>query len=251
MGFFSHVAHVVSHVVHNPAKAVAKVAHNPASAVLNKHIRTSKLYKNVARPVIKVGTAAAVGAATGGVGLAGGALTFSGFSAAGAAAGALSSAAAGGLTSKAFSPVKDVAIPAAAGLVAGNVARGAQWAKNAQNIKRAISGIRTIKAQVQAVKQAKAKRAAVQQQAAAVRAEQQRIAKIRAEIQRIQSQTAQAQKIAARPLPKTAGTPAAAGGHDIGATVTMAAAGGLTAGPVGAGIGALAGMYLDNKHKGA
>lgn len=145
MGFFSHIAGVVRHVVRNPAKAIRTAIHNPAAKILPHNVRTSKAYKKFARPVIKVGTGAAVGALTGGLGLVGGAVAFTGLSTAGAVAGGISSAAAGGLTSKPFKPVKQVVIPAAAGLVAGNAARGLKAAQAAQKAKTAASAAQKAK----------------------------------------------------------------------------------------------------------
>ena len=93
----------VVHAVTHPTSAIKHLVHNPASAIVPKHIRNSSVYKNVVRPVVKVGTGAAAAYVT------------SGGSLLGAAAGGVASAVGGGLTNKPFKPVNSIALPAVAG----------------------------------------------------------------------------------------------------------------------------------------
>lgn len=105
--------------IRSPVRAIVRVVKNPASKIIPANIRTTKVYKKIGRPIIKVGAGIALGAVTGGIGLAG----FAGLSAAGAVAGGVSSALAGGLNSKGFSPIKNALLPAAAGFLAGSASR--------------------------------------------------------------------------------------------------------------------------------
>jgi len=134
MGFFSHLVSVVKRVVKHPISSIKKIIHNPAKKILNKNLRNSKGYKKIGKPIVKIGVAVAVGAATGGVGIAASGLTFAGLSTAGAIAGGLSAAVNGGLSSKAFKPLKDIVIPGAAGLVIGNIARSGIGSKIGQGV---------------------------------------------------------------------------------------------------------------------
>jgi len=129
MSFFSHIGSVIHHVVSRPFHSIAKVIHNPTAALLNKSVRSSKGFKRFARPVIKIGTGVALGAVTGGIGLAG----FAGLSGAGAIAGGLASTLAGGFSSKAFKPLNNVVFPAAAGAAAGAFSRLSAASKAALN----------------------------------------------------------------------------------------------------------------------
>jgi len=145
--------------ISHPARAIARVIHNPASSVLPKHVRDSRIYQKIGRPVIKIGTGVALGALTGGVSVALSGVAFVGLSAAGAIAGGLSSAAAGGLTSKPFNPVRHALLPAAAGFVAGNAVRYAQTSTSVQGVKDAI-GTAVKKEAGRVLTQAKSKLAA-------------------------------------------------------------------------------------------
>jgi len=104
-------------------QTVAKVVHSPVKAILPANLRNSKGWAKFGRPVVKVGTAVVIGAVTGGVSIAGGSVVFTGLSTAGAVTAGAVSAATGGLSSKAFQPLHDLALPAAAGLVGGNAWR--------------------------------------------------------------------------------------------------------------------------------
>jgi len=96
MGFGGFLSH--------PFKSFKKLVHNPADALLGDNIRRSSLYRNVVRPIAKVGTGAGAGFLVGGP--------------VGALAGGLSSALGGGLTNNAFRPLPNLVGPAAAaGLV--------------------------------------------------------------------------------------------------------------------------------------
>ena len=117
------MAAVVKHVIHNPAAAVAKVVHNPTAAILPKNVRSSTAWHKIGRPVVKIGAAAVLGAVTGGIGIGAAGVTFSGLSVAGAAGASAASALGGGLNDKAFKPVQNAIIPAAAGFGAGNAWR--------------------------------------------------------------------------------------------------------------------------------
>jgi len=87
----------------NPLKSITHLVKNPSSAIVPKGIRNSSAYKNIARPVIKVGVGAAVG------------FVASGFNPAGAIAGGVTSAIGGGLTNNAFRPLPNLVGPAVVG----------------------------------------------------------------------------------------------------------------------------------------
>jgi len=106
--------------ISHPVRAIVRVVHNPASKIIPHNIRKTKVYKKIGRPIIKIGAGVALGAVTGGISLTAG---FVGLSGAGAAAGGVASALAGGLSSKPFSPVRNALLPAAAGFLAGAAAR--------------------------------------------------------------------------------------------------------------------------------
>lgn len=158
MSFWSNPFRSIRRIVQNPAKAVKQqivkkvvaFVKNPAKKVVNVHIRRSRIYKNIGRPIIKIGVAAAVGAATGGISLAANGVSFVGFSSAGALAAAGGSAVSGGLTNKAFQPVHDIALPAVAGVMAGNAARydaavksgNAALVKDLKNTKLALDAVK-------------------------------------------------------------------------------------------------------------
>lgn len=90
----------VVHAFTHPGKAIHHLVHNPASAIVPHHVRQSSVYRNVVRPIVKVGTGAAEGFALGGP--------------VGAAIGAGASALGGGLTNNAFRPLPNLVGPAAA-----------------------------------------------------------------------------------------------------------------------------------------
>ena len=104
-----HNARVVRRSVRHPGRSIRRLARNPAKQLLSSRIRRSRYYRNVARPVIKVGVAAGAAYLTGG-----GSLLAAG-------AGAAVSVSQGGLTSKPFNPVRDVVAPAAAGWAVGAI----------------------------------------------------------------------------------------------------------------------------------
>jgi len=120
-GIIGHVTHVIA--PKNWAHGLNKLVHNPEASILPAHTRNSKLWHKYGRPAEKIVAAAAIGAATGGVGLVGGSVAFTGLSTAGAVTAAGVSAATGGLSSKAFQPGHDIALPAVAGFVGGNAYR--------------------------------------------------------------------------------------------------------------------------------
>ena len=93
----------VIHAVTHPASAIKHLVHNPASAIVPKPVRDSSIYKNVVRPVVKVGTGAAAGFVT------------SGGNPLGAVAGGITSAIGGGLTNNAFRPLPNLVGPAVVG----------------------------------------------------------------------------------------------------------------------------------------
>ena len=93
----------IVHAVTHPVSAVKHLVHNPASAIVPKPVRDSSIYKNVVRPVVKVGTGAAAGFVT------------SGGRPLGALAGGITSAIGGGLTNNAFRPLPNLVGPAVVG----------------------------------------------------------------------------------------------------------------------------------------
>jgi len=95
MGLFSGFIKAVTH----PGKSIKHLIHNPSSALVNRHIRNSSAYRNIARPVIKVGTGAAEGFLLGGGPI-------------GAVIGGTTSALGGGLTNNPFRPLPNLVAPA-------------------------------------------------------------------------------------------------------------------------------------------
>jgi len=75
--------------------------------LLGNNIRNSTIYRNVAKPIVKVGTGAATGFAT------------SGGNPLGAIVGGLTSAMGNGLNDKGFNPLSNMVLPGAAGYVVG------------------------------------------------------------------------------------------------------------------------------------
>jgi len=102
-GFLSGLFHAISH----PAQAVSHLIHNPASSVVPVGVRNSSAYRNIVRPIVKVGTGAATGFVT------------SGFNPLGALAGGVTSAIGGGLTNNAFRPLPNLVGPGVAGFGVG------------------------------------------------------------------------------------------------------------------------------------
>jgi len=99
----------VGQVIHNPAKAVSKLAqpktykkiiHNPADALLGNNIQNSSIYKNIGRPIAKIGEGALAGGLVGGI--------------PGAIIGGATSALGGGLTNNPSRPLPNLIGPAAA-----------------------------------------------------------------------------------------------------------------------------------------
>ncbi len=240
MSFFSHIFRTIRRTITRPIRTIAKVIHNPTSAILNRHIRSSKAFKNIGRPIIKIGTGIVLGSVTGGVGLAAGGLAFGGLSAAGAVAGGLASAASGGLTSKAFQPVNNVVIPASSGLLAGNLSkltavknfsRGIKLVKTGLKIEKTIKGVRTRKALIADMqKRAEAARMIDGQVIA--------LANSQAELSLLKNSKNGALKV----INKKAG-------FDSGGAIIGATTGALVAGPAGAAIGGIIGGVTARRKK--
>ena len=105
MGWWSNIRRAV---ISKPIQQATKLAKNPAAHLVGENIKATPLYKNVVKPVVKVGTGAGLGFIGGGI--------------PGAIAGAGSAIAGGGLTSKGFQPLPNIVMPAAAGLTTGAIA---------------------------------------------------------------------------------------------------------------------------------
>jgi len=88
--------------IRRPTRSLVKIIHNPAASILPKKVRTSSVFRNVARPVVKVASGAVAG------------FVASGFNPVGAVIGAATSIAAGGaLTNNAFRPLGNIVAPLA------------------------------------------------------------------------------------------------------------------------------------------
>jgi len=96
----------VGQVIHNPVKAVSKLAqpktyakiiHNPADALLGNNIQKSSIYRNIGRPIAKIGEGALAGGLVGGI--------------PGAIIGGTASAIGGGLTNNPSRPLPNLIGP--------------------------------------------------------------------------------------------------------------------------------------------
>ena len=101
----------VGQLIHNPIQAVGKlvqpntykkIIHNPADALLGNNIQRSGIYKNIGRPIAKIGEGALAGYVS------------SGLNPIGAIIGGATSALGGGLTNNASRPLPNLIGPAAA-----------------------------------------------------------------------------------------------------------------------------------------